>query len=94
MESFIDLDSISYEICKYVVNDIESNDKKELTLDNLKFTSKTIKYIFGKKLNEDGDFKNYIITSMKKLISDEYLITDGKNIRLTEKIINKFYKID
>lgn len=94
MESFSDVDSISYEICKYVINDIDSNNKKELTLESLKFTSKTIKYIFGKKINEDDSFKSYVISSIKNLISEGYLDVDGKSIKLTSKIINKFYNID
>ena len=87
MESIIDSDSISFEIIKYIIND-----KSVLTLDGFKFTSKTLKYIFGEKM-KDEDFKKYIILELKKLISSGYIVTSGKNMNVTEKMINKFYNI-
>lgn len=93
-DSLLTKESVAFELCKYVISEVESNDKKELVLDNLKFSSKTLKYIFGKRLSEDSQFKEHVVLSIKKLITDEYLKTDGKTIKFTEKIINEFYNID
>ena len=93
MESFLDKDSIAFELIKYVVSDIESNDKKELTLENLKFTSKTLKYVFGDMLKEDI-FKDYTVASIKRMISDKWIEPKSKSMYITEQMITNFYNIN
>jgi hypothetical protein len=93
-DSFINRESVSFEIVRYLIDEVESNEKKELILNNLKFTSKTLKYIFGKKMTDTEVFKDFVILSIKGLISDGLLKTDNKSIKLTEEIINQFYNIE
>ena len=92
MESFLEKDSIAFEVIKYVVNDIESNDNKDFTFDNLKFTSKTLKYVFGDKMKDDV-FKEYTITSLKQMIRDGWIEPKNKSMYITEQMITNFYNI-
>ena len=93
MESFVDRDSIGFELTKYVINDVNSNDKKELTFDNLKFTSKTLKYVFGDKMKDDK-FKEYIINAIKEMISLGWIAPNNKAMFITDKMITNFYNIN
>jgi hypothetical protein len=92
LDSFIEMESIAFEVIKYVVNEVASNEKKELALDNLKFTSKTLKYVFGDKL-KDIKFKEYTIFNLKKMIKDEWVVPKNKSMYITEKMISNFYNI-
>jgi len=92
MDSFIDMDSIGFELIKYTISVIESNHKKTISLDNMKFTSKTLKYIFGDKLNDDA-FKEYVVSKIKEMISLNLIEPNNKSMYITEKMINKFYNI-
>jgi len=92
MESFIERDSIGFELIKYVVNDVESNDNKELTIDNLKFTSKTLKYVFGDRM-KDPESKEYIIDKLKEMISIKWINPRNKSMFITENMITNFYNI-
>jgi len=92
MEPFIDRDSVGFELIKYVVSDIDSNSKKDLTLDNMKFTSKTLKYVFGDKM-KDIEFKEYIISNLKEMISLKWIDARNKSMFITEKMIKNFYNI-
>jgi len=85
-------DSVLFEIINYIVtNNIENKDKN-ISYDNLKFSSKTLKYIFGEDII-DEKFKNEIIFSIKKLISDEKISVNRKYFHVTEKGILNFYNI-
>ena len=88
MESLLDKDSVAFEIIRYIIND-----KKELNLDSFKFTSKTLKYIFGDKM-KDEKFKEYIITELKALIASSKIVASGKTMHLSKEIIENFYNID
>jgi hypothetical protein len=92
MDSFIERDSIGFELIKYVIDQIESNDSKSLELKNMKFTSKTLKYIFGDKMN-DTEFKEYMVSKIKEMISIDWIEPSGKSMLITEKMINNFYNI-
>ena len=92
MESYIDKDSIGFELIRYIINDINGNDNKDLTLENLKFTAKTLKYVFGDKMQND-EFKNYTITSLKQLIALNFIEPKGKSMYITEEMLRKFYNI-
>ena len=93
MESLIEGDSIAFELIKYIISDIESNSKKELNIDNMKFTSKTLKYIFGERLKVNS-FKEYIILEIKKMIDKKWIIPKGKSMHISEEMIKYFYNID
>ena len=89
MESFIEKDSVVFEILKYLINqDSFKNDIK-----NIKFSTKTLKYIFGEeKLNEEK-FKAFTINSIKELIADNLITVKGKTFYVTEPLVKKFYNI-
>ena len=91
-ESLIESDSVAFEIIKYVTKDIRSSDK-EMSLDNLKFTSKTLKYIFGDLLKDEKS-KEYIIVTLKQLIADELIKVSGKSMNVTKELLTKFYTIN
>ena len=93
MESFLDKDSIAFELIKYVVSDIESNESKELSFDTLKFTSKTLKYVFGDMLKEET-FKSYAIDSIKKMIADNWIEPKSKSMYITETMLTNFYNVN
>jgi hypothetical protein len=93
MKSFIERDSIGFELIKYVVNEIEANDKKELTFENMKFTSKTLKYVFGDQM-KDEEFKEYIISKLKEMISLNWINPKNKSMFITEEMITNFYNIN
>ena len=85
-------DSVLFEIINYIVaNNIENKDKI-ISYENLKFSSKTLKYIFGEDMI-DEKFKNEIIFSIKKLISDAKINVNKKYFHVTEKGILNFYNI-
>ena len=90
MESFLDKDSISFEIVKYVINGVESSDK-EMSIDNLKFTSKTLKYIFGDSMKVET-FKDYVISCLKNLIANKLIIPSGKSMNLSSELVETYYK--
>ena len=92
MDSFIERDSIGFELIRYVVDQIESHDTKTLELKNMKFTSKTLKYVFGDKIKED-EFKEYTISKIKEMISMDWIEPKNKSMFITEKMISNFYNI-
>lgn len=92
MESFIERDSIGFELIRYVIDQIESSDNKELELKNMKFTSKTLKYIFGDKIKDD-EFKSYTVDKIKEMIGIGWIKPKNKSMFITEKMINNYYNI-
>ena len=92
MESFIEKDSIGFEIIKYVIGDIATH-KKEMEIENFKFTSKTLKYIFGDRIKEP-DFKDFVIKTIKEFIANDLIVPKNKALHITEKMITNFYNIN
>lgn len=88
VDDLLDDESIIFEIIKYVIG--QSKDDK-VNLEDLKFTSKTLKYIFGDKIKDDT-FKQKVIISIKNSISDGDIIPKGKSMFLSDKIINEYYR--
>jgi hypothetical protein len=80
-----------YEIASYLIRTIESKDK-ELSLDNLKFSTKSLKYIFGDKLN-DEKFKSILVSYLKTLIELGHLENKNTFIHITELGITTLYEI-
>jgi anti-sigma28 factor (negative regulator of flagellin synthesis) len=66
--------------------------QKELELKNLKFTSKSLKYIFGDNIKNET-FKSDLVKRLKNLIESENLQVDGETIHITEKGLTNFYII-
>ena len=84
--------STLYDILSYLIRVIESKNK-ELTLNNLKFSSKTLKYVFGDNL-KDETFKSNIVKNIKELIAIDYLNVSGETISITENGLTYFYTIE
>ncbi len=90
MQSFLDKDSIEFEITRYLIEYAETTGNEFLDLNKMKFTSKTLKYIFGDKI-KDEKFKNTVVSSIKEMISLNLIKRNNKAMYLTEKIISKYY---
>ena len=89
MESFIEKDSVVFEIIKYLINqDLFKNDMK-----NIKFSTKTLKYIFGEDKIKEEKFKEFIINSIKELIKENLITIKGKTFYISEVLVKKFYNI-
>ena len=64
--------------------------EKSLELKNIKFSSKSLKYVFGDKI-KDETFKTNLVKSLKTMINDNYLATEGDFIYFTKKGLTYFY---
>lgn len=84
--------SALYDILTYLISVIESKNK-ELALNNLKFSSKTLKYVFGDNL-KDETFKSNVVKNIKTLITLGYLKVSGETINVTENGLTHFYIIE
>jgi hypothetical protein len=85
----IDEHCVLFEILQYIIK-VANAKEKSLELKNIKFSSKSLKYVFGDKI-KDEDFKKYVVDSLKYSITNEYLIPDGDFIYFTQKGLNYFY---
>ncbi len=88
-EGLQDDHAILFNIIQYLYRVIESK-QKDLDYSNFKFSSKSLKYVFGEKVN-DENFKIKLITSLKKLISLEYISIKKEVMYITEKGLTNFY---
>lgn len=88
-DALMDQYSVLFEILQYIIKVANAKDKS-LELKNLKFSSKSLKYIFGEKL-KDETFKAYVVKSLKEMILKEYLIPEGDFIFFTKNGLTYFY---
>jgi hypothetical protein len=88
-DTLTDKYSVLFEILQYIIKVANAKDKS-LELKNLKFSSKSLKYVFGERL-KDETFKLYVVKSLKEIISQEYLTPDGDFIFFTKKGLTYFY---
>jgi hypothetical protein len=84
--------AVLFDIMQYLIKVVQMKSKK-LEFDNLNFSSKTLKYIFGDKL-KDETFKQDLVKKIKNLISDQYFEVKGESMYLTQKAITYFYIIE
>lgn len=80
------LEDIEFEILDYIIKPNQSN------FNDLKFSNKTLKYIFGNRL-EDKEFTIKIINSIKKLLEKGSFYKNSEYIFITEETVHKFYTI-
>lgn len=66
---------------------------KELSLDSFKFTSNSLKYVFGEKL-KDETFKHKLVKRLKSLIAEDYISVENETMKITQKGITNFYTIE
>ena len=77
--------SVLFDILKYLVKHNKSN-----SFDSLKFSSKTLKYIFGDQL-DNLESKEKIVNCIKELLKTDYLKTNNNSMYITKKTIDIFY---
>lgn len=91
LHNFLKPDKYStlFDIINFLIN-VRKSKGKEGDLTDLKFTTASLKYIFGNKL-QDETTKSQIVQHIKELISDEYLSLKEKEIFISRKAISHFY---
>ena len=87
-----DSDAFLFEIISYLLRVIDSK-QKQLSYDNLKFSSKSLKYVFGDRVN-DETFKKNLVQALKEMIAAGSLETDADFIKITKLGISKFYTVN
>ena len=83
---------ILFNISQYLIKVAEIK-SKTLDFENLKFTTASLKYIFGEKIKDD-EFKCNLIKKIKYLIQEKYIEVKGENFFITQLAINYFYEIN
>ena len=91
-EGLYDKHSVLFDTIQYLIRTAELK-QKTLDLNELKFSSKTLKYIFGEKINEET-FKEDLVKKIRELISDSDLEIKGDSMALTKKGISNFYTLE
>jgi hypothetical protein len=81
--------TLLFEILQYIIR-VANSKEKSLDLKNIKFSSKSLKYVFGDRINNET-FKTNLVKSLKKMITDDYLVTEGDFIYFTKKGLTYFY---
>ena len=84
-----DRDAILFEIINYVLNNNVKD--KEVCYKNVKFSTKTLKYIFGEKFDNE-EYKNSIISLIKESIQNGEIDLNSKTFHVTENGMHKFYE--
>ena len=83
---------VLFNLIQYLSKVIQTKGKDH-TLENYRFTSNSLKYVFGEKL-KDETFKLALVKKIKSLITDEYLAVEKENMKITNKGITAFYTIE
>lgn len=84
--------TLLFEISQYIIKVCEVKGKV-LDPNAMKFSSKSLKYVFGERL-KDETFKSNLVKSLKELISEEYILPQGEFMFLTKKSITHFYTLN
>lgn len=84
--------AVLFDIIHYVHKVIQSKNKAS-SIENFKFTTNSLKYIFGDRL-KDETFKQTLVKRIKTLITNEYIAVDGETMKITQKAITNFYSIE
>lgn len=84
--------SLLFEISQYLIRVAEVKNR-ELDPDSMKFSSKSLKYIFPEKI-KDENFKVYLVKSLKKMITEGYFASKGEFIFITKKGLTYFYTLN
>jgi len=84
--------AVLFNILQYLlkVADIKN---RSLDLENLKFTTNSLKYVFGEKVKNE-DFKCNLVKKIKYLIQEKYLTVKKENFYITKNGISEFYTIN
>jgi hypothetical protein len=77
--------------CSYLIK-VHGSKKSELSQSDLKFSAKTLKYIFGTQL-EDEAFKAKIKTVVAEGLANGSLSKDGEFIFVSEQTFTNYFSI-
>lgn len=88
-DSLSDNYTVLFDILQYIIK-VANAKEKSLELKNLKFSSKSLKYVFGERLKNET-FKVSVVKSLKEMIFREYLKSEGDFIYFTKKGLTYFY---
>lgn len=80
-----------FDILSYIIK-VTISKSKDFDQTDIKFSTKTLKYVFGDKMNDD-EFRDKIKLLMKTLIEDDILIKKGEFIIINESEFLKYYTI-
>jgi hypothetical protein len=80
-----------FDIASYLIRVSESKSRK-LDPEDLKFSTKTLKYVFNDKMNDD-EFRDRIKLIMKDMIEDGSLVKSGENLVISQTEFLKLYTI-
>lgn len=81
-----------FEISQYLIR-VYATKAKDLDMSSFKFSSKSLKYVFGDRI-KDETFKEEIVQYLKALLKDELLISKGESIFFTKNALKHFYQIN
>lgn len=80
-----------FDIIQYLLK-VSQSKGKEFDINNIKFTTKSLKYIFTDKI-VDETFKGNLVKKLKEYISNNLIRVDGDTLYITEKGLTQFYII-
>lgn len=90
--TLIDKNAILFEVISYVLSNNIEGKEKDVTYKNLKFSSKTLKYIFGERFESEEE-KDGIISMIRELVEEKSIDIRSKTFHISEKGISKFYNL-
>lgn len=80
-----------FDVCSYLVK-VHGTKKSELTQSDLKFSVKTLKYVFGTKM-EDDSFRLKLKENLQDGISLGNFTKDGEFIFISEETFTNYFSI-
>lgn len=80
-----------FDVCSYLVK-VHGTKKSELTQSDLKFSVKTLKYVFGNKMDEES-FRLKIKENLQDGIAKGSFTKDGEFIFISEETFTNYFSI-
>lgn len=80
-----------FDVLSYIVR-VSVSKSKEIDPTDIRFSTKTLKYIFGDKL-ADQEFMDKIKLIMKSLIEEGKLVKKGEYLLVSETVFLTYYEI-
>ena len=80
-----------FDVLNYLIR-VSDSKSKTFNPADIKFSSKTLKYVFGEKAT-DPDFLEKIKLIIKSLIEDGSLVKNGENLMISESYFLNFYTV-
>jgi hypothetical protein len=80
-----------FDIISHIVK-VSVSKSKEIDSTDIRFSTKTLKYVFGEKLSNQ-EFTDKIKLIMKSLIEDGRLVKKGESLVISEPVFLTYYEI-